>query len=81
MSLDALKNSLPSIDSIKASVGMTPNLPKTYKVALFKKANEKLSVEDYELKMPEQGEILIKVLATGVCHSDAMSQAGIMGSQ
>ncbi|KAL9636132.1 MAG: hypothetical protein Q9204_002375 [Flavoplaca sp. TL-2023a] len=53
---------------------MAPSLPKTYKAAIFKKANEKLTIEDVELKQPEQGEVLIKVLATGVCHSDVMAQ-------
>ncbi|KAL8979613.1 MAG: hypothetical protein Q9205_005100 [Flavoplaca limonia] len=59
---------------------MAPSLPKTYKAAIFKKANEKLTIEDVELKQPEQGEVLIKVLATGVCHSDVMAQTGAMGT-
>ncbi|KAL8668433.1 MAG: hypothetical protein Q9168_006939 [Polycauliona sp. 1 TL-2023] len=53
---------------------MGSTLPKTYKAAIFKKANEKLTIEDVELKQPEQGQVLIKVLATGVCHSDKMVQ-------
>ncbi|KAI4091266.1 MAG: hypothetical protein L6R37_007769 [Teloschistes peruensis] len=59
---------------------MAPSLPKTYKAAVFKKANEKLTIEDVELRQPEEGQVLIKVLATGVCHSDAMTQSGVMGS-
>ncbi|KAI4232762.1 MAG: hypothetical protein L6R40_007308 [Gallowayella cf. fulva] len=59
---------------------MAPTLPKTYKAAIFKKANDKLTIEDVELKQPEQGQVLIKVLATGVCHSDVMVQSGAMGS-
>lgn len=59
---------------------MAPSLPKTYKVAIFNKANETLSIEDKELKEPEEGEILIKVLATGLCHSDVMVQAGEFGN-
>lgn len=59
---------------------MAPNLPKTYKAAIFKEANAPLSLEDVELRQPEEGQVLIKVLATGVCHSDAGVQAGAMGN-
>ena len=59
---------------------MAPTLPKTYKAAIFKKANEKLTIEDVELKQPEQGEILIKVLACGVCGSEHMVQSGAFGN-
>ncbi|KAI4109306.1 MAG: hypothetical protein LQ339_001806 [Xanthoria mediterranea] len=59
---------------------MAPTLPKTYKAALFKKANDKLTIEDVELKQPEQGQVLIKVLASGVCHSDTMVQNNVYGS-
>ncbi|KAL9611103.1 MAG: hypothetical protein Q9167_004236 [Letrouitia subvulpina] len=58
---------------------MAVNLPQTYKAAVFKKVNDKLTFEDVQLKEPEQGEVLIKVLATGVCHTDANVQAGYFG--
>lgn len=78
--MEALKNSLPSVDTIKSTIGMAPTLPKTYKAALFKKAHDKLTIEDVELKQPEQGQVLIKVLASGVCHSDTMVQDNVYGS-
>lgn len=56
------------------------SLPKTYKIAIFKKANDPLTFEDVELKEPVEGEVLIKVLATGVCHSDADVQAAAFGN-
>ena len=59
---------------------MSPNLPKTYKAAVFKEANAPLTLEDVELKQPIEGEILIKVLATGICHSDQGVQTGAMGN-
>lgn len=80
MSLEALKNALPSLDSVKSAVGMAPTLPKTYKAAVFEKANEKLTIKDVELKQPEEGQVLIKVLAEGVCHTDAMVQSGAFGN-
>ncbi|KAL8838905.1 MAG: hypothetical protein Q9170_001942 [Blastenia crenularia] len=59
---------------------MAPSLPKTFKAAVWKKANDKLTIEDVELKEPEQGQILVKVLANGVCHTDAMVQSGALGN-
>lgn len=59
---------------------MSPNLPKTYKAAIFKKADGPLTIEDIELKQPVEGEVLIKVLATGVCRSDQAVQGGHMGN-
>ena len=56
------------------------SLPKTYKAALFKEVNAKLTVEDVELKEPGPGEVLVKVLACGVCHSDANVQNGALGN-
>ena len=59
---------------------MAPDLPKTFKAAIFKEANAPLTLEDVELRQPEEGQILIKVLATGVCHSDGVVQSGGMGN-
>ena len=71
---------IPSIDTVKSSLGMSPSLPKTYKAAIFKEQNQPLTIEDVELKEPTEGEILIKVLACGVCRSDTHVQDGAMGS-
>jgi D-arabinose 1-dehydrogenase-like Zn-dependent alcohol dehydrogenase len=54
-------------------------LPKTYKAASFEKKDDKLTLKDVELKLPEPGQVLVKVLATGVCHSDCAVQAGAFG--
>ena len=53
---------------------MPPNLPKTYKAAFFKEGGKPTSMEDVELKQPEFGQVLIKVLATGMCYSEAPVQ-------
>lgn len=58
---------------------MAQNLPKTFKVAIFKEANAPLTFEEVELKLPTDGQVLVKMLAAGVCHSDAGVQAGAMG--
>ena len=58
---------------------MASSLPKTYKAAVLTGTNEKLQIK--ELPMPEvkEGEILVKVHACGVCHSDAHVLHGDMG--
>lgn len=59
---------------------MPSNLPKTYKVAVFNEANKPLSFEDRELQLPKDGEVLVKVLACGVCHSDSVVRMGGFGN-
>lgn len=50
------------------------NLPKTYKRAAFLEAGGPLVIDETDLIHPEEGEILIKVEACGVCYSDTYSQ-------
>jgi len=54
-------------------------LPKTYKAARLEKANSPLVFKDVELKAPGEGEVLVKVIATGICGSDAGIEAGHFG--
>ena len=89
MSLDSLKQKLPTIESVKQTVIstkdqiqstiMAPSIPKTHKAAMFKEKMGPLVVEEVETKRPVEGEVLIKVLATGVCHSDALVQSQAYG--
>ena len=58
---------------------MAPSIPKTHKAAIFKKKGEPLVFEDVETPQPKEGEVLVKTLATGVCHSDLVVQMGLMG--
>jgi len=56
------------------------SLPKTFRAAVFQEKGKPLVFEDRELKHPQPGSILVKVEACGVCHSDAVVQAGMMNS-
>lgn len=38
--------------------------------------NEPLSIEEVDLEGPKKGEVLIKITATGVCHTDAFTLSG-----
>ena len=80
MLMEVLRNNLPLIDSIKQSIGMAPQIPKTYKAAMFKEKGGPLVLEEVETKQPGEGEVLIKVLACGVCHSEVVTQMSIFGT-
>jgi D-arabinose 1-dehydrogenase-like Zn-dependent alcohol dehydrogenase len=58
---------------------MTSTLPKSFKAAVFKEKGAPLTIEERELKHPEAGQVLIKVEACGVCHSDMIAKLGMMG--
>jgi S-(hydroxymethyl)glutathione dehydrogenase/alcohol dehydrogenase len=47
---------------IKAAVAWEPKAP--------------LSIEEIELEGPKKGEVLVKIIATGVCHTDAFTLSG-----
>ena len=55
------------------------SLPKTYKAVVIPKANAPFKLQDVELKHPSAGEVLVKVLACGVCFSDVATAEGHMG--
>ena len=59
---------------------MAPEIPKTHKAAIFKDKGKPLVIEDVETRQPQKGEVLIKALATGVCHSDMMVQGAMMNT-
>ena len=46
------------------------------KAAVAWKAGEPLSIEEVEVMPPQKGEVRIKLLATGVCHTDAFTLSG-----
>ncbi|KAL4724484.1 hypothetical protein ACLX1H_007925 [Fusarium chlamydosporum] len=58
---------------------MAPSLPKTYKAAFFDTKGSKLSLKDVESRQPDAGQILVKVIACGVCHSDRFIGQGNFG--
>ncbi|KAH8592184.1 putative alcohol dehydrogenase [Bisporella sp. PMI_857] len=56
------------------------SLPKTYKAAVIEEANAPFVIKDLELKLPTAGQVLVKVIATGVCRSDNGVQLGAWGN-
>ncbi|KAF4417015.1 hypothetical protein F53441_14540 [Fusarium austroafricanum] len=55
------------------------SLPQTYKACVLEKANAPYTLRDVTLQHPIKGQILVKVLACGVCFSDAAMASGHMG--
>ena len=46
------------------------------KAAVAFAAGEPLSIETVQLEGPKQGEVLVEVMATGICHTDAYTLSG-----
>jgi len=46
------------------------------RAAVAHRAGEKLSVEDVDLEGPKEGEVLVEIRATGVCHTDEFTLSG-----
>jgi S-(hydroxymethyl)glutathione dehydrogenase/alcohol dehydrogenase len=46
------------------------------KAAIAWGPNQKLSIEELDLAAPKKGEVLVKMVATGVCHTDAYTLSG-----
>jgi S-(hydroxymethyl)glutathione dehydrogenase/alcohol dehydrogenase len=46
------------------------------KAAIAWGPNQPLSIEEVDVMLPRAGEVLIKIIATGVCHTDAFTLSG-----
>ncbi|KZS98663.1 GroES-like protein [Sistotremastrum niveocremeum HHB9708] len=55
-----------------------PNLPKTYRVAIIEKKDDPFKLVNRDLVPPTTGQVLVKVLACGVCHSDGIVKHELM---
>lgn len=55
------------------------SLPSTYKAAIVEAPGAPFKIVDIAMKKPGPGQVLVKVLACGVCHSDSGLQQGYMG--
>ena len=50
--------------------------PKTMKAAVVRKFGTPLTIDELPVPAPGHGEVLVKILATGVCHTDLHAAAG-----
>jgi S-(hydroxymethyl)glutathione dehydrogenase/alcohol dehydrogenase len=46
------------------------------RAAVAWKAGERLSIETIDIEGPKAGEVLVEIMATGVCHTDAYTLSG-----
>lgn len=58
---------------------MATSVPSTCKALVAEKAGAELVYKDVPLSKPEKGQILVKVLACGVCHTDDIIRKGSFG--
>ncbi|KAF2865451.1 alcohol dehydrogenase [Massariosphaeria phaeospora] len=58
---------------------MAPSIPKTCRAVVIEKPGAPWAIKDVPVNEPQEGEILIKVHACGVCHSDSFLQQGAFG--
>ncbi|EGX89611.1 alcohol dehydrogenase [Cordyceps militaris CM01] len=56
------------------------SLPSSFKAVVIENANGPFKIAERPLKAPAAGEVLVKVLACGVCFSDVAIASGEMGS-
>ncbi|KAL7785531.1 GroES-like protein [Trichoderma ceciliae] len=59
---------------------MTSSLPQSYKAVVLTEANSPFRIRDVPLKHPSAGQVLVKVLACGVCWSDMEVARGNLGN-
>ncbi|MDQ3858611.1 MAG: Zn-dependent alcohol dehydrogenase [Actinomycetota bacterium] len=52
-------------------------MPETVRAAVLYGFNQPLEVEEVELDPPKEGEVLVRIVASGVCHSDLHVVQGI----
>ncbi|KAF2028803.1 alcohol dehydrogenase [Setomelanomma holmii] len=58
---------------------MAPSIPKTCRAVVIEKPGAPWAIKEIPVNQPKQGEVLIKVHACGVCHSDSFLQQGAFG--
>ncbi|RYG07635.1 MAG: alcohol dehydrogenase AdhP [Chitinophagaceae bacterium] len=51
-------------------------LPRTMKAAVIREFGKALQIEEVEVKRPGKNEVLVKVIASGVCHTDLHAVEG-----
>lgn len=68
------------LNSLLQSKMSTSSLPKEYKVGIFESKGAPITFKQVKLELPKPGEVLVKVLACGVCHSDVAVQHGLFGN-
>ncbi|KAF1835537.1 alcohol dehydrogenase [Decorospora gaudefroyi] len=58
---------------------MSSAIPSKCRAVVIEKAGAPWTIKEVPIEQPKAGEILIKVLACGICHSDSFLQQGALG--
>lgn len=60
---------------------MSQTLPKTRRAVVIERKGAPWTIKELPIEEPKSGEVLIKVFACGVCHSDSFMQQGAFGEE
>lgn len=55
------------------------SIPSTCRAAVLEKANAGLAIKQVPVRQPKEGEVLVKVKASSVCHTDVIVGSGAFG--
>lgn len=58
---------------------MSTSIPKSCRAVVIEKPGAPWTIKQVPVNLPKAGEVLIKVLACGVCHADSSLQQGAFG--
>ena len=78
MYLDPAAEPHPDVRPVRRVAHDHSRHPPAMKAAICYANNEPVRVEDVDLDAPKDGEVLVRMAASGVCHSDRSVISGIM---
>ena len=63
------------------TLNMNKEIPSKCRAMVAEKPGADLVLREVDVQLPQKGEILIKTLACGVCHTDLSTKDGLLGTQ
>jgi len=67
---------LATLCEIPQGISLRTDIPQTMKAAVLHEFGAPLQIEEISVKMPNHNQILVKVIACGVCHTDLHAVSG-----
>jgi len=80
-SLSSYSSQLAQLPTHPANRTMSSDMPSSCRAVVLEKVGAPWTIKEVPVSKPESGEVLIKVLACGVCHSDSFLHQGHLGDK
>lgn len=77
--LSLFSTPLPTKRAAKKLDTMSSDIPSSCRAVVIEKAGAPWTIKDVPVSAPQAGEVLVKVSACGICHSDVFLQQGHFG--